>query len=123
MGARATVADNTAKGSTLAVTAPGEGARIKVTASAGSRGGTAVSKTFTIKGGTTQNVEAPVPSGLKGTYALTVEPVSGGPVYASRMLSATQEGVPAFTIQGLPDDRGTVSVPDTEQDLSVLLKQ
>ncbi|MEY2243317.1 DUF5719 family protein [Streptomyces sp. BF23-18] len=123
VGARATVADNTAKGSTLAVTAPGEGARIKVTASAGSRGGTAVSKTFTIKGGTTQNVQAPVPSGLKGTYALTVEPVSGGPVYASRMLSATQEGVPAFTIQGLPDDRGTVSVPDAEQDLSVLLKQ
>jgi hypothetical protein len=39
------------------------------------------------------------------------------------MLSATQEGVPAFTIQGLPDDRGTVSVPDAEQDLSVLLKQ
>lgn len=123
VGARATVADNTAKGSTLAVTAPGEGARIKVTASAGSGGGTAVSKTFTIKGGTTQNVEAPVPSGLKGTYALTVEPVSGGPVHASRMLSANQDGVPAFTIQGLPDDRGTVSVPEAEQDLSVLLEQ
>ncbi|MET8857722.1 DUF5719 family protein [Streptomyces sp. NPDC004579] len=121
VGARATVADNTAKGSTLAVTAPGEGATVKVTASAGSGGGTAVSKTFTIKGGTTQNVAAPVPSGLKGTYALTVETVSGGPVYASRMLSASQDGVPAFTIQNLPDDRGTVSVPDAEQDLSVLL--
>ncbi|MET8102052.1 DUF5719 family protein [Streptomyces sp. NPDC005236] len=123
IGARATVADNTAKGSTLAVTAPGGGATVKVTASAGSGGGTAVSKTFTIKGGTTQNVEAPVPSGLKGTYALTVETVSGGPVYASRMLSATQEGVAGFTIQNLPDDRGTVSVPNAEQDLSVLLKQ
>ncbi|MEU4088790.1 DUF5719 family protein [Streptomyces aureus] len=123
VGARATVADNSAKGSTLAVTAPGAGATVKVTASAGSGGGTAVSKTFTIKGGTTQNVAAPVPSGLKGPYALTVEPVSGGPVYASRMLSATQEGVPGFTIQNLPDDRGTVSVPDAEQDLSVLLKQ
>ncbi|MFF3452423.1 DUF5719 family protein [Streptomyces sp. NPDC002667] len=123
VGARATVADNTAKGSTLAVTAPTGGATVKVTASAGSGGGTAVSKTFTIKGGTTQNVEAPVPSGLKGTYALTVEQVSGGPVYASRMLSATQEGVPGFTIQNLPDDRGTVSVPDAQQDLSVLLKQ
>ncbi|MFF3412210.1 DUF5719 family protein [Streptomyces sp. NPDC002742] len=123
VGARATVADNTAKGSTLAVTAPGGGARIRVTASAGSEGGTAVSKTFTIKGGTTQNVAAPVPSGLKGTYALTVEVVSGGPVYASRMLAATSEGVPGFTIQNLPDDRGTVSVPQAEQDLSVLLKQ
>ncbi|MEU6276411.1 DUF5719 family protein [Streptomyces populi] len=123
VGARATVADNSAKGSTLALTAPEEGARVKVTASAGSGGGTAVSKTFTVKGGTTQDVEAPVPSGLKGTYALTVEPVSGGPVYASRMLSAAHEGVPAFTIQNLPDDRGTVSVPDAEQDLSVLLEQ
>ncbi|MFD5724256.1 DUF5719 family protein [Streptomyces sp. NPDC127036] len=121
VGTRATAADNSAKGSTLAVTAPGPGATVKVTASAGSGGGTAVSKTFTIKAGTTQNVEAPVPSGLKGTYALTVEPVSGGPVYASRMLAATQDGVPAFTVQTLPDDRGTVSVPQADQDLSVLL--
>ncbi|MFF0190704.1 DUF5719 family protein [Streptomyces sp. NPDC005244] len=121
VGTRATAADNSAKGSTLAVTAPGRGATVKVTASAGSGGGTAVSKTFTIKGGTTQNVAAPVPSGLKGTYALTVEPVSGGPVYASRMLAATQDGVPAFTVQNLPDDRGTVSVPEADQDLSVLL--
>ncbi|MER7982885.1 DUF5719 family protein [Streptomyces sp. NPDC095817] len=121
VGTRATAADNSAKGSTLAVTAPGKGATVKVTASAGSGGGTAVSKTFTIKAGTTQNVEAPVPSGLKGTYALTVEPVSGGPVYASRMLAATQDGVPAFTVQTLPDDRGTVSVPQADQDLSVLL--
>ncbi|MFE9435694.1 DUF5719 family protein [Streptomyces sp. NPDC006640] len=121
VGTRATAADNSAKGSTLAVTAPGKGATVKVTASAGSGGGTAVSKTFTIKAGTTQNVEAPVPSGLKGTYALTVEPVSGGPVYASRMLAAPQDGVPAFTVQTLPDDRGTVSVPEADQDLSVLL--
>ncbi|MEU8794988.1 DUF5719 family protein [Streptomyces sp. NPDC048643] len=121
VGTRATAADNSAKGSTLAVTAPGKGATVKVTASAGSGGGTAVSKTFTIKAGTTQNVEAPVPSGLKGTYALTVEPVSGGPVYASRMLASTQDGVPAFTVQTLPDDRGTVSVPEADQDLSVLL--
>ncbi|MFF4351530.1 DUF5719 family protein [Streptomyces sp. NPDC001530] len=123
VSARASVADNSAKGSTLALTAPGRTAQVKVTASAGSEGGTAVTKTFTIKGGTTQNVEAPVPSGLKGTYALTVEPVSGGPVYASRMLAVTHEGVPGFTVQTLPDDRGTVAVPEAEQDLSVLLKQ
>jgi hypothetical protein len=123
VGARATAADNRAKGTTLAVTAPGAGARIKVTASAGSEGGEAVTETFTIKGGTTQNVEAPVPDGLKGTYALTVEPVSGGPVYASRMLAVTEDGIPGFTVQTLPDDRGTVSVPEAGQDLSVLLKQ
>ncbi|MFD4548408.1 DUF5719 family protein [Streptomyces sp. NPDC058466] len=122
VGTRATVADNSAKGSTLALAAPGRTAQVKVTASAGSEGGTAVTKTFTIKGGTTQNVEAPVPSGLKGTYALTVEPVSGGPVYASRTLAVTHEGVPGFTVQTLPDDRGTVAVPKAQQDLSVLLK-
>ncbi|MFJ2831671.1 DUF5719 family protein [Streptomyces sp. NPDC087263] len=122
VGTRATVADNTSKASTLALTAPGEAAEVKVTASAGSEGGTAVTKTFTIKGGTTQNIEAPVPSGLKGTYALTVEPVSGGSVYASRMLTAGVNGIPGFTIQTLPDDHGTVAVPEAEQDLSVLQK-
>ncbi|BCL30164.1 DUF5719 family protein [Streptomyces aurantiacus] len=122
VGARATAADNRSKGSTLSLVAPGRGAKVKVTASAGSGGGTAVSKTYTIKGGTTQNVQAPVPSGLKGTYALTVEPLSGGPVHASRMLEAAEDGVPMFTVQTLPDDRGTVKVPVAEQDLSVLQK-
>ncbi|WP_030341353.1 DUF5719 family protein [Streptomyces sp. NRRL S-1022] len=120
VGARATSADNSAKGTTLALTAPGGTATVKVTASAGSEGGTPAAKTFTIKSGTTQDVDAPVPAGLKGTYALTVEPVSGGPVYASRTLAATEGGVPAFTIQTLPNDHGTVAVPRTEQDLSVL---
>ncbi|MET7455073.1 DUF5719 family protein [Streptomyces sp. NPDC005574] len=120
VGSRATSADNSSKGSTLSLTAPGGTAQVKVTASAGSGGGTALSKTYTVKAGTTQDVEAPVPSGLKGTYALTVEPLSGGPVYAARTLAATREGVPAFTVQTLTDDRGTVAVPDAEQDLSVL---
>jgi hypothetical protein len=123
VGARATVADNSSKGTTLALSAPGRSAQVKVTASAGSEGGTAATKTYTIKGGTTQDVDAPVPAGLKGTYALTVEPVSGGPVYASRTLASAQEGVPGFTIQTLPDDRGTVAVPEADQDLSVLLKK
>ncbi|ELP65488.1 DUF5719 family protein [Streptomyces turgidiscabies] len=122
VSARATVVGNTAKGTTLSLTAPGSAAQVKVTASAGSEGGTAATKTYTIKGGTTQDVELPVPAGLKGTYALTVERVSGGDVYASRTLAAPAEGIPAFTIQTLPDDRGTVAVPDAEQDLSVLQK-
>ncbi|MFE9442610.1 DUF5719 family protein [Streptomyces sp. NPDC006602] len=122
VGTRATSADNSAKGTTLSLVAPVGAAKVKVTASAGSDGGTAVSKTYTIKAGTTENVEAPTPSGLKGTYALTVEPISGGPVYASRTLTATEEGVRGFTIQTLPDDRGTVAVPEADQDLSVLQK-
>ena len=122
VGTRATVADNSAKGTTLSLVAPTRAAKVKVTASAGSDGGTAVSKTFTIKAGTTENVDAPVPSGLKGTYALTVEPLSGGPVYAARTLAATEDGVSGFTIQTLPDDRGTVAVPEADQDLEVLQK-
>ncbi|HLL37946.1 MAG TPA: DUF5719 family protein [Streptomyces sp.] len=117
---RASAAGNDEKGTTLSLTAPGEAAKVKVTASAGSEGGTPVSRTYTIKAGTTQNVEVPVPSGLKGMYALTVEPLSGGPVHAARTLTAQQDDVPAFTVQTLPDDRGTVSVPETEEDLSVL---
>ncbi|MFI7388859.1 DUF5719 family protein [Streptomyces sp. NPDC049813] len=121
-GARATVADNRAKGSTLALTAPGAAGTVKVTASPGDGAGTATTKEYTVKGGTTLSVAAPVPAGLKGTYALTVEPVSGGKVYGSRMLEEKQDGVPAFTVQTLPDDRGTVSVPEADEDLSVVQK-
>lgn len=122
VGARATVADNRAKSTTLALSAPGEAAQVKVTASAGTEGGTPATKTYTIKAGTTQNVDAPVPAGLKGSYALTVESVSGGPVHASRTLTGSDDDVAAFTVQTLPDDRGMVSVPNADEDLSVLQK-
>ncbi|MGW2952952.1 DUF5719 family protein [Streptomyces eurythermus] len=120
VGTRATSAGNSAKGTTLALTAPEGAATVKVTASAGSEGGTPATKTYTIKSGTTQDVDAPVPAGLKGTYALTVEPVSGGPVYASRTL--TTADTPAFTVQTLPSDHGLVPVPRTREDLSILQK-
>ncbi|POX45609.1 hypothetical protein C3489_33860 [Streptomyces sp. Ru71] len=122
VGTRATVADNSAKGTTLSLTAPTATAQVKVTASAGSEGGAAATRTYTVKAGTTQDVQIPVPSGLKGTYALTVEQVSGGPVYAARMLAAAEDGVPAFTVQTLPNDRGTVAVPRAVEDLAVLQK-
>ncbi|WP_149828977.1 DUF5719 family protein [Streptomyces tailanensis] len=120
VGTRATAADNRAKGTTLSLTAPTSTAKVKVTASAGSTAGEPTTKTFTIKAGTTQNVEMPAPTALKGTYALTIEPISGGPVYASRTLEAKQGTLPAFTTQTLPDDRGTVAVPEADQNLSVL---
>nr|WP_202437254.1 DUF5719 family protein [Streptomyces sp. SID5910] len=123
VGARATAADNRAKGTVLSLAAPGKAAQVKVTASAGSEGGTTASRTYTIKGGTTQDVQVPVPAGLKGTYALTVEPVSGGPVYAARTLTQPEnEDAAAFTVQTLPDDRGMVAVPEAEENLSVLQK-
>lgn len=93
---------------------------VKVTASAGSKGGTPVTKTYEVPASTTVAVTPPVPAGLKGTYALTVETQSGGPVHASRTLTIPMGGIPMFTVQTLPDDRGTVEVPAAEQDLSVL---
>ncbi|MEU9093727.1 DUF5719 family protein [Streptomyces sp. NPDC048428] len=120
VGAQATAADNRAKGSVLSLTAPGAAGTVKVTASAGSKGGTPVSKTYEVGAGTTVAVTPPVPAGLKGTYALTVETQSGGPVHAARTLTVPMGGIPMFTVQTLPDDRGTVEVPAAEQDLSVL---
>lgn len=120
VGARATSADNSAKGSTLSLTAPTATAQVKVTASAGTEGGTQASRTYTVKAGTTQDIAPPLPSGLKGGYALTVECLSGGPVYGARTLTASVEDTPGFTIQTLPDDRGTVSVPHADEDISVL---
>ncbi|MDH6226632.1 DUF5719 family protein [Streptomyces sp. MJP52] len=117
---RATALGNTAKGTTLSLVAPTEDATVKVTSSAGSGGGTGTSKTYELKKGTTTDIELPVPNGLEGTYALVVEPVSGGPVYASRTLSEKLDGIAAFTVQTLPDDRGRVAVPEAEQDLTVL---
>ncbi|WP_418957391.1 DUF5719 family protein [Streptomyces tritici] len=117
---RGTAADNRASGSTLLLTAPGESAQVKVTASAGSGGGQSVTKTVTVKSGTTTAFTPPVPSGLKGGYALTVERVSGGAVHAARLLALPEDGVPMFTIQTIADDRGTVEVPTARQDLSVL---
>ncbi|MER6788621.1 DUF5719 family protein [Streptomyces sp. NPDC000658] len=122
VGTRASAAGNNAKGTVLSLTAPKGTAQVKVTASPGSGGGTAVSKTYTVRSGTTQDVELPVPAGLKGSYALTVETLTATPVYASRTLTSTQEGVPGFTVQTLPDDRGTVSVPQADEDVAVLQK-
>ncbi|NNJ05562.1 hypothetical protein E3E14_18045 [Streptomyces sp. ICN441] len=117
---RATAADNRAEGSVLSLTAPGGTARVKVTASAGTEGGTQAVKTYTVKGGTTLAVSPPVPAGLKGSYALIVEPQSGGPVHAARALLLPEDGIEMFTVQTLPDDRGLVEVPAARQDLSVL---
>ncbi|MEE1778921.1 DUF5719 family protein [Streptomyces sp. NPDC053741] len=120
VGERATVADNRAKGSVLSLTAPGETAKVKVTTSEGSEGGSASVKTYTVKSGTTLEVTPEIPAGLKGGYALTVESESGGPVHAARTLTLKESGIDMFTVQTLPDDGGTVEVPAAEQDLTVL---
>ncbi|MET7290457.1 DUF5719 family protein [Streptomyces sp. NPDC005573] len=122
VGRRATAADNSGKGTTLSLTAPTATAQVKVTASAGSGGGSPVTKTYTVRQGTTQDITGLAGQGVQGTYALTVETVSGGPVYAARTLTATESGVQGFTVQTLPNDRGLVAVPEADEDLSVLQK-
>ncbi|GAB3665324.1 DUF5719 family protein [Streptomyces sparsus] len=117
---RTSAAGSEAEGSTLALAAPDKAAKVKVTASGGSGGGTPASETRTLKAGTTTVLDTLRPEGLEGRYALTVEWLSGGPVHASRMLAADEKGVKAFTVQTLPDDRGTVEVPPASQDLTVL---
>ncbi|MEU0685954.1 DUF5719 family protein [Streptomyces uncialis] len=120
IGDRATVPDNRAEGTSLSLVASGAPAKVRVTSSAGSGGGTPATQTYTVRKGATLLVEPPAPKGLKGSYALTVETLSGGPVHAARTLEIPDDGIPMFTVQTFSDDRGTVSVPKAEEDLSVL---
>ncbi|MFI5615839.1 DUF5719 family protein [Streptomyces sp. NPDC051567] len=125
VGARATVSGNRAEenATLLSLTAPGgTDAKVKVVASAATEGGEAATREVTVKAGTTRTLSlAPAGAG-RGTYALTVETLSGGPVHAARTLTLPHEGVPMFTVQTLADDRSTVSVPRAAQDLSVLTR-
>ncbi|MFJ9777558.1 DUF5719 family protein [Kitasatospora sp. NPDC101157] len=122
VGARATVADNRAGASTLFLTSTGDAATVKVTASAGSGGGTPATKEVQLPAGGTVAIPAPEPAGLNGVFALTVETESGGPVVAARMLSVPNKDVPMFTVQALRDDHSTVQVPQAAQDPGVVVR-
>jgi hypothetical protein len=117
---QATVADNRAKGSTLALAAVGGDATVRITTSATTSGGRPVTKTVTLKSGTTTALAPPAPSSAKGAYAVTVQKLSGAAVYTSRTLALPQGGVPMFTIQAMPDDRATVEVPQAKENLGIL---
>ncbi|MFE2111719.1 DUF5719 family protein, partial [Kitasatospora sp. NPDC059463] len=123
VGARATVADNRGGGaSTLFLTSTGEAATVRVTASAGTGGGTPATQEVQLPAGGTVALPAPEPAGLNGSFALTVETVSGGPVAAARMLAIPVKDVPMFTVQALRDDRSSVKVPQAAQDPGVVLR-
>ncbi|MFJ6134294.1 DUF5719 family protein [Kitasatospora sp. NPDC092286] len=123
VGARATVADNRGGGaSTLFLTSTGDAATVRVTASAGTGGGTPATKDVEVPPGGTVALPAPEPGGLNGGFALTVETVSGGPVVAARMLAIPTKDVPMFTVQALRDDRSSVKVPQAAQDPDVVLR-
>jgi hypothetical protein len=120
VGPRASAADNhSTKGSSILLAATTSSAVVKVTTSASTKGGSPVSTTVTIPANSTKLVTPHAP-GRSGPFAITVEPISGGPVYAARELTQDINGVPGVTVQTLPDDGGYVDVPDAGQDLSVL---
>lgn len=123
IGQRASVADVRGGGaSTLFLTATGDAASVRVTASAGTGGGTPASKDVQIPAGATVQLQAPEPAGGNGAYGITVESVSGGPVVAARMLAVNSKDVPMFTIQALRDDHSNVRVPQVDQDPGVLTR-
>ncbi|MFC1416929.1 DUF5719 family protein [Streptacidiphilus cavernicola] len=115
IGQRATAAGNTNGDSSLLLTSTGAAAVVKVSEIGAD--GTPTSQNVSIQAGATVST---VLKGPSGSYAVTVEPVSGGPVYAARMIGRTSGGVPNFTIQQLPDDRSTVQIPRALQDESIL---
>ncbi|WP_129842286.1 DUF5719 family protein [Streptomyces sp. RFCAC02] len=116
---RATVSGNTASGTALTLVAPDEAVEATVTISAGAGGGEPVTESYTVDGRTTLEIRPELPDGTDGPYALTVA-TSDGPLYAARVLTMGDEDAPEFTVQTLTDDRSTVAVPDTEEDLAVL---
>ncbi|GJF34804.1 hypothetical protein KNE206_75040 [Kitasatospora sp. NE20-6] len=123
IGKRAVLADNRGGGATtVLLTATGAAAKVRLTASAGSGGGTPATKEVDVPAGTTVAVQGLEPSGLNGVYGITAETVSGGPVVAARMLSLPQKDVPMFTVQAFRNDRSTVTVPHAQNDPGVLLR-
>jgi len=119
IGQRATVAGNTAGDSTLLLTATGTAATVKVS-SIGASGGTPTVQNVSIQAGSTVSVALKAPPG-GGTFAATIEPVSGGPVHAARMISRKSGSSLGFTIQEVSDDHSTVQIPHVVQDGSVVL--
>lgn len=117
---QATAGGNTPGRAVLTLTAPGDEVEVEVVTSPGTEEGSEVRETVTVPGGTTVTVEPDLPDDTSGRYAITVRPVRGGELYAARMLTVDRDDVPMFTVQALPDDQSTVSVPETGQDLTVL---
>ncbi|WP_165987234.1 DUF5719 family protein [Streptomyces sp. YIM 98790] len=118
---RASVSGNLLKGTELSLAAPGETVEARVTWSAGSGGGSAVTEEITVPAGTTVAVTPELPEESEGRYAATVERISGGELFASRTLTMERDKIPMFTVQTLPDDRSRVTVPGTGEDIGILL--
>lgn len=122
IGKRASIADVRGGGaSTIYLTATGDAANVRVTASASTGGGTPTTKDVQVPAGGTVSLQSPEPSGGNGIFGVSLETLSGGPVVAARMLAVNTNNVPMFTIQALSDDHSNVVVPHADQDPGVLM--
>ncbi|WP_431036134.1 DUF5719 family protein [Streptomyces sp. P6-2-1] len=121
VGQRASVTGNTGKSVRLTLSAPEAAAKVEVTTSAGTKGGSPATKTYTVAKATSQALDITPGKGTKGEWSLTLTPRQGsGPVHATRQLTAESDsGTSLFTIQPLEDDKGMVRVPRTVEDLRV----
>jgi hypothetical protein len=114
---RATAAGGSGGDTTLLITSGGTAATVQISAYGT---GSPTTKTVTVPAGATVAVPAPQPAS-GGTYGVSVQPTSGGPVYAARELARSSGGIPMFTVQPLPDDHSTVLVPQSHQDPTIVL--
>ncbi|UED86006.1 DUF5719 family protein [Streptomyces profundus] len=122
VGERATAAGNTGSGTRLSLFALDETVEVEVTYSAGADGGEPVEETYTVDPGTTMTI-TPELDDTEGNFALTLTPSSrGGSLWAARTLIVDDDGTTTFTTQTLPDDHSRVSVPESSQDLSMLVE-
>lgn len=118
---QATAAGNVPGNTELILTAAGEDdAEVEITTSAGDEGGEATTDTVTVPAGTTVAWAPESAEDIEGRYALTVRRTGGGTLHAARVLTEDRDDVPMFTVQTLPDDLSSVSVPRTSPDLGVL---
>lgn len=119
---QATATGNVPGNTELVLTATTEDAEVEITTSPGNEGGTAATDTLTVPAGTTVTYAPESADDIEGRYALTVRRTGGGALYAARILTEDRDDVPMFTVQTLPDDRSTVSVPHTSPDLGVVAR-
>jgi hypothetical protein len=111
---RGTVAGNQS-GASILLTAPNGAAT--VTVSSIGNGGSPTTKTVQITAGSTVAVQPQAPAGAS-TFAVTITPTSGGPVYAAREIG-DKDGL---TIQQIPDDSSTVLIPTVIQNPAILVQ-
>jgi len=116
------LADNPAKsaGKTeLVLSAPKKAATVRVTAATSASAAAAPAKIVQISAGSSVVIPVAPPSGSKATeFAVIVTPVSGGPVYAARIISS---GGKVQSVLPVPSSPTWIPLPGVTQSLLAIL--